>query len=464
MGDAPNRLRALREQAGLTQQDVADRISALDSRRVPTASTVSRWERGEVAPGLPYRRLLAEVLGVTIEALEISAPLSRPLVDEFAAEVDVRVAESQDRWRRTRQALNVSRHQLAQAAAALYPDARLGSTGLITGPGWLPDAPVDLATIRLVEDPHAAPPVMDGTESETGLVRPQQTLVRQYSRYTHAIRDLARPRLFENRLSWRLLDVDWSNGGRLGFGDTTYFEATDVFESLAHELAYVGLDEGGSLVRPRLALRDLPYRRRIGSPFDLSRRPVLGAISTLTVRRSPDGSAEFLLHRRDPRSVTAAGGMLQVIPSGIFQPSSPMPAARLADFDLWRNVQREFFEELAGLPEAGGDGRPVDYASEPFAGLDRARAEGRLRVYCLGVALDALTLFGEIMTVLVLDSDVFDDLAADFVEANDEGRVVAERFAFDEGTIRGLLDGGRLAPAGAGCVELAWRWRDRLLG
>ena len=37
------------------------------------------------------------------------------------------------------------------------------------------------------------------------------------------------------------------------------------------------------------------------------------------------------------------------------------------------------------------------------------------------------------------------------------------RFPFTEAGVRGLLDSGRVAPAGAGCLELAWRWRENLL-
>ncbi|GAB2941792.1 hypothetical protein GCM10027280_32960 [Micromonospora polyrhachis] len=41
--------------------------------------------------------------------------------------------------------------------------------------------------------------------------------------------------------------------------------------------------------------------------------------------------------------------------------------------------------------------------------------------------------------------------------------VVAERVPFTADAISELLTGGRLAPAGAGCVELAWRHREQLL-
>lgn len=460
MSTAPNHLAALRQAAALTQQEVAERMSP-----PATAGQVSRWERGEVAPSLKSRRELARALGVSVQDLGVTPAVPRPrhnaeewFVGDEAQ--DPRVQQSQDDWRRTRLLLNGNRHHLSQVAADLYPRHRLADTGLITGPGWIPDTPVDLADVTVVEAPPGSEPLLTGGEREAARMLPDQTLTRTYPRYTTAVRDLARPRLFEDRVSWRLAGLDWSTG-RMVFADTTYFGAMDVCEPVAHELAYVALDaDGGVAAHP--VMRDLPYRRLLGDPFAFARRPILPAISTLTIRRDGD-RAEFLMHRRDPRAVAAAGGMLQVIPSGIFQPSSILPAARAADFDLWRNIQRELAEELLGMPEADGHGRPVDYGAGPFAVLDQARADARLRVHCLGVALDALTLIGEILTVLVVDADVFDGLAADFVDRNDEGSVVAEPFPFTEAGVRGLLDSGRVAPAGAGCLELAWRWREQLL-
>jgi hypothetical protein len=82
---------------------------------------------------------------------------------------------------------------------------------------------------------------------------------------------------------------------------------------------------------------------------------------------------------------------------------------------------------------------------------------------CLGVALDALTLFGEILTVAVFDSELFDSMSRDFVDRNDEGAVLTTRLPFDAETIGHLIASGRLAPAGAGCLTLAWRQRQNLL-
>lgn len=467
-----NNLAELRAAAGLTQAEVARAINQIVPGGAVDAGTVSRWERGLAKPSPAYRRALARVLNTTVPGLGLTPP--RPaappptdlpfLQEPTITTVDSRVAASQQQWRAGRRALNAQRHALTQLATQVYdPARRVGATGLIAGPGWIPAAPVDLAAITLQQRACPIPPALDGTEAESVHVRPLAALTRPYQRYTQAIRDLDHPRLFENRAAWRLIDLAWTSGGaHLVFGDTWFFAAVDVNEVVSHELAYVCLDRVGQPTGRAPTLRDLPYRRLVGDPFDLTRRPMVWAISTLTIRGG--GEPSFILHRRDSRSVAMAGGMLQVIPSGIFQPSSVLPAAVEADFDLWRNIMREYAEELLGHPEHDGDGRPVDYAAEPFAGMDAARGEGRLRVWCLGLALDALTLVGEILTVAVIDPEVFDAMARDFVEVNDEGTVVNQRLPFTGEVVDQVLASGRMAPAGAGCLRLAWQHRGQLLG
>jgi transcriptional regulator with XRE-family HTH domain len=471
---APNRLRELREAAHLTRDEVADHINTVETRTGHggvSGNTIYRWECGKVTPGLPRQRILANRYSVTVEDLHI--PTTRtgqhdPLafLDEETAipAEDPRVTHSREQWVQTRQALNVHRRVLTGVAANTYPEeARLDDTGLIAGPGWILDRPVPLDGIHLSHDPHAAAPRLDGTEPESAHVRPLCTITKPYGRYTAAIRDLAHPRLFENRSAWRLTELDWTgDGGKMTFADTYYFASVDVNEVVSHEIATVALDAGGNPQPAAPRLRDLPYRRLVGDPFDLAARPVMPAISTLTIRGG--SSPTFLLHRRDPGSVAMAGGMLQVIPSGIFQASSVLPAAAKADFSLLRNIEREFAEELLGFDEEhNGDGQPVDYEVEPFAAMDRAVANGQLRIHCLGVALDALTLVGEILTVAVMAPGLFDRMAPDFVDTNEEGSVVKGRLPFTETTINRILRSGRMAPAGAGCLLLAWEHRDVLL-
>jgi hypothetical protein len=216
--------------------------------------------------------------------------------------------------------------------------------------------------------------------------------------------------------------------------------------------------------------RRLPFRKLAGDPFDLGRRPVLPSIDTLTIRRSA-ASASFVLHRRDAGSVAVAGGMYHIMPAGVFQPSCISPWACSLDFDLWRNMMREYSEEFLGnLEHDGNASAPIDYETqEPFRSLNQARREGKLRVYCLGVGLDPLTLWGEILTVAVFDDDAFDQVFGDLVAVNNEGTVVAVEgqgvrgIPFTQERVDQLLDREPFAPAAAACLALAWRHQATIL-
>lgn len=383
------------------------------------------------------------------------------------------VAADRERWRSTRRNLNGHRAELTQVAAELYPaNRRVGTSGLIAPEHWLTTEPVELEAIGLDYRPDAPSPLITGREDETRGMRPLRSPEHRYTRYTHALRDLDPPTLFENRVSYRLLDLRWNGPtGALAFGETTYFDMVDVCEAMAHEVAATHLRAGpdGPEIRAGRPRR-LPFRRLIGDPFDLQRRALLPSIDTLTIRRDGDRST-FVLHQRDPAKVTVAGRLLHVMPAGVFQPSSILWDAHERDFDLWRAIMREYSEEFLGNPEHDGSGAPIDYArEEPFRTLDEARAQRLVRAYCFGIALDALTLVGEILTVVVIDAEVFDEVFLDLVSANSEGTVTrgddpsVVGLPFTAEGIRTLLAPEALAPAAAGCIALAWRYREQILG
>lgn len=479
----------LRDAAGLSQQEVADGLNELVRRHNSTwsctAQTVSRWERGVVERPDPIaRRLLAEFFNVSIGELGFTRPrptrgrtaatvmledIDLMLSEPPAPAVDARVDRSQLEWRATRRGLNACRHLLTDVAARLYePAVRLGEIGLLAPPSWILPTPIDLADVALQFAPSADAPTLNGGEPQAAAVLPLESVDHRYGRYTHAIRTLDAPRLFENRLSYRLVGLDWdSPTAQMSFGYTTYFEMVDVCELLAHEVALSHLrhdTDSMSVAQP--SWRRLSWRHLLADPFDLGRRALLPSIDTLTIRRSRSGSPSMILHQRDAASVAVAGEMLHVMPAGVFQPSSVLPAAQENDFNLWRNVMREFSEEFLGNPEHDGGGRPIDYErTEPFASLEHARRNGSLRIFCFGLALDALTLAGEILTVAVIDDDVYDNVFADLVQTNAEGRVAASTVPFEEHTVHQLLSGHRyaLAPAAAGCIQLAWQHRHEIL-
>src|SRR5260370_35371053 len=108
-----------------------------------------------------------------------------------------------------------------------------------------------------------------------------------------------------------------------------------VGEALANEFAVTALRQDGSVIRmpSEMLWERLPFRKFAGSPFDLATYPLLFSISTLTIRRSRARST-FVLLRRSPEKVAIPGGMLSVMPPGVFQPAPTLPPPPDADLDI----------------------------------------------------------------------------------------------------------------------------------
>jgi hypothetical protein len=463
-------VRLFRKWTGASQTDIGvlvglpqPHVSDLErGRRQITALEV--FERFADGLGIP-RRLLGLSDAEPNASTQVTAGGGvNYRVDETHRDV---AADHRD-WLDVRRRLNLNRARLTQVARGLYPaEWQLAETGILMPEAWRLDEPVDLTSVGLSWQADANVTVTGQCE-ESRRLQPLTTPGRRYHRYHRAMGDLDRPRLFENRVCYRLLGVAWSEQ-RLTLGGMSYFDMIDVGEALAHEMALVAVDSRGMVDARRVTWEALPFRRLVRDPFDLAAYPLMLSISTLTVRRSRAG-ATFLMLRRNPAKVAIAGGMLSVMPTGVFQPASVLPAPGSPDFDMWRNMMREYSEEFLGNPEHTGDGPPVDYENEePFRTLEAARRAGGVRVFCLGIGIDALNYVGDVFTVAVFDADVFDQVFKGLVEQNDEGEVVGEdherrQFTFDEETTLRLLRNEPVAPSGAACLLLASAQRDAILG
>jgi transcriptional regulator with XRE-family HTH domain len=459
-------IRWYRQREGLTQQEAAARLRTTQSR-------LSKLEKGSQAlRDVTELRYIAFALGIPPERLGILPDHSQDSVPmaSHVSHTPGNVHTSQEQWRSDRRALNTHRAALGDLAAELYPrEQRVAGTSVPTGPGWMPGEPVDLTDVELVWRPESPTPTITGTAPESAGARPLMASGDRYDRYSRALRDLARPKLLDNRVSYRLLDVDWTTpAGRLGFNYTSYFDVLDVGEALGHEFTQAWRKAG----KKRPSFADLPFRRRIVDPFDLLGRPMLPSINTLTIRRDPIEGHCMYLHRRDAKAVAAAGGMYHVVPAGVFQPAALAPVHQANDFSLWRNVQREFSEEFLGNAEHDGNTLdPIAYETEePFASFEKARAAGDFRVSACAVVLEPLTLWVELLTVAVIEAPVFDKLFSAMVSVNEEGAAVSTEA--DKPTVgipftadsRERLRSEPLSPISRACIELAWQHRHTLLG
>ncbi|MFD4531469.1 XRE family transcriptional regulator [Kitasatospora sp. NPDC058397] len=375
-------------------------------------------------------------------------------------------SDSREHWRWVRGFLNDHRFELTnRLLAGSDPERLVPGTPLLARRHWIPDQPVPLERVRLRWVPDAPEAELDGGEPELDRIRPYRVDGTAHRRYADAVGELARPRLFEDRSCYRLLDVGTSAGDpTLTFGRGRYFDVINICEAVAHEYAAAVLAGEAAT----------PFRAAIGDPTVLARRPVMAAISTLTIRHDRrTGEAEFVLHWRDPEKVASGGGLFQVMPVGMFQASHDAPWNEGNDFDLWRAILRELSEELlGGTEDYGSDRAPIDYAAWPLdKSLTAARADGRLRVFWLGLGMDPLTFVTDMLTVAVFDADLFDETFRRIVSANDEGHRVGLEDAtgrsagipFTAEQVDRLTATEPMQPAGAALLRLAWRHRKALL-
>ncbi len=238
---------------------------------------------------------------------------------------------SQRDWLRVRSYLAEHRHRLALDAAGDYPaDHKIAGTPLLAAPGWQLAEPVPLSEVGMELTPAEGPPppALAALGAAAAPLLPERADGTRYPCYSDAVRDLAAPAVFENRVTYRLTEAAFISGlpsrplsglpsrplsglasgltpgaSRLAFARGRYFDGIDTGEAAAHEYAAI-----------RLGACPAGLRALIADPCDLRRRPANLAISTLTLRLDRvTGRASFLLHWRDPAKVGHAGGLYQVI-------------------------------------------------------------------------------------------------------------------------------------------------------
>ncbi|MEP7026009.1 MAG: XRE family transcriptional regulator, partial [Actinomycetota bacterium] len=229
--------------------------------------------------------------------------------------------QSQEDWLRVRSYLDAHRHELTIAAREVYPAAwRVAGTSCLAGPGWLAGVPIPLDRVSLWWRPGPHRRGVDGTGRAAAGVLPLRNARVTYSRYADALAALAPPGLYENRSCYRLLDVTASPAAaHLAFGEGRYFDLIDVSEAVAHEFAAAFLANRDSVAAGEVPIlrsltgdpvvaHALPLRAMIGNPADPGRRPLLTAVTTLTLRADrAAGTADMILHWRDPAKVASGG-------------------------------------------------------------------------------------------------------------------------------------------------------------
>jgi hypothetical protein len=378
------------------------------------------------------------------------------------------LTSSQQQWLRVRSFLGDYRYELGRAARAEYPGTpSVGPTPLLGADRWMLPAPVRLDEIALELAPTRRGIGADQlAKFATPIVLPERPDGSRYASYAAAITDLT-DRAFDDRGTYRLLGGELSSrGSKLEFGLGTYFDSLNVGEACAHEFAATRL----GLLPPN----QQRMRAAVGDACDPARRPTNVAISTLTLRLDrSSGRATFPLHWRDPKKVGHAAGLYHVLPTGVFQAASKAQWNLHNDFSLWRSMVREYAEELLGESEDyGAEVAPINYDAWPFAAaMTRGLNEGAVSAYALGLGVDPLTLATDLLTMVIIEADFYDELFNAVVGTNAEGEIVtsagdgesaAYGVPFTHDVVCRFVQEDPTQAAGAALLWLAWEHRHSL--
>jgi hypothetical protein len=383
------------------------------------------------------------------------------------------VSISHEKFRTARAAIRERSETLWKLSADMHiagrPSlTRIGDSSMLIEDAMRPAAPLPLASVR-VEWDESKPPLDPPFRKLSRRIMPKQTRWKKFASYSAAMGNLTRPTLFEDQPSFRIVHADWRapDGPKLVLGQGTYFDLIDQAEALTHELS-IAIRTPDSPP----AWRRVPMRARLkADPLSLGSRVVLASVGTLTIRRTPDGQGTFFLLYRGVGKVATGEGTYNVLPGGMLQPASISPLAYRRDLSIWRNIMREYNEEMLGAPEAKGEGGiEVDYTEPPYSDFERALAEGNLRVWSFGMGLEAHNLTPCLLTIAVFEAHIFDHIFASLVTVNDEGTVISgprhagiNGLPLREDEVAELLKSSKLGPPAAALLHLALEHQDLLL-
>ena len=175
----------------------------------------------------------------------------------------------------------------------------------------------------------------------------------QKSSYAKNIKSFLPEIPLDNKFTYNLTKIDISSESfSFTFSPSRYFDYINTCEVLSYEFCWMLLKKfGQNLIDENFDFNKLkfPLREKVDI-FDLSNRSTAVGINTLLIllnKDSSEGNHYYYFHQRS-KKLAEAMDTFHVVPSGTFQPDSFEDNFHERDFNLFRNIMREFAEELLG--------------------------------------------------------------------------------------------------------------------
>lgn len=320
---------------------------------------------------------------------------------------------------------------------------------LLTKETWLPPNPIPLENVELKveQDP--------GVKISLSSQKLPNYAGGKYKKYSKAIEDLDKPEIFDDRVQYRLIGIDDAS---LVFSKKmySYFDKINYGEYLVYELAHHYLKWPWIQVHGN---RDL-LLKQLEEPVDYV---ILCGINTLTIIHDGE-ELRIIMHLRGQRKTAYAMGTYHVIPAGEFQPSSKAAVSVYEDLDLWKNIMREYSEEIGLIEEFDGNSTvPFNYDVEPIVSLQTERNKNNIRPFYLGTGLDPITFQGEILTAVVFKEETFNKIFPKVLTENREGKIITDKQRWGRQFTREEYEsyrGQNIIAAGEAILNIAWRNRQ----
>lgn len=323
---------------------------------------------------------------------------------------------------------------------------------LLTKNSWIQNTLFSLSKIKLSMLDDITPPSIVGTKAIPIAIR------KNYPLYSEAIEVYDRPKTFDNRPQYRLLDIKKEE---LIYSKKQYryFDKINYGEFFVFQAARI--------INDRIRLNERNARKSIIKRF---RTPsdylVLSGIDTLTIIHTGD-TLRILMHLRGQEETASYMGAFHVIPAGEFQPSCCANSSFSKDFDLWRSIMREYAEEILCRKEYDGNSTvPFSYLEEPYATLEKEALKNNILLFYVGTTIDPLAFQADILTISVFKEETFNKIFPEIKTENSEGKIITEKnrwgMEFTEKEYQSYED-TNILPSARSLLTFAWNNRKQIL-